>query len=80
MVDVDCGWLCVLKEVLGVLLSMGAWYRWWWVWLERCRDGIYAVDAWHCDVWVVCTCIVVCAIACFIGFWGSVFWWKCIPT
>ena len=26
MVDVDCGWLCVLKEVLGVLLGMGVWY------------------------------------------------------
>ena len=28
MVDDDCGWLCV---VLGVLLSMGVWYRLWWV-------------------------------------------------
>ena len=27
MVDGDCGWLCVLKKVLGVLLSKGAWYR-----------------------------------------------------
>ena len=80
MVDDDCGWLCVLKEVSGVLLSMGAWYRLWWVWLERCRDGSYAVNALHCDVWVVCACIVVCTVACFIGFWGSVFWWKCIPT
>ena len=80
MVDDDCGWLCVLKEVFGVLLSMGAWYRLWWVWLERCRDGSYAVNALHCDVWVVCACIVVCTVACFIGFWGSVFWWKCIPT
>ena len=24
----DSGWLCVLKEVLGVQLSMGAWYDW----------------------------------------------------
>ena len=24
----DRGWLCVLKEVLGVQLSMGAWYGW----------------------------------------------------
>ena len=22
----DCGWLCVLKEVLGVQLSVGVWY------------------------------------------------------
>ena len=21
-----------------------------WVWLERCRDGIYAVNALHCDL------------------------------
>ena len=27
----------------------------------------------HCDVWVVCACIVVCTVACFIGFWRSVF-------
>ena len=40
----------------------------WWVWLERCRDGSYAVN-----VWVVCACITVCTVACFIGFWGSVF-------
>ena len=32
-----------------------------------------AVNALRCDVWVVCTCIVVCIVACFIGFWGSVF-------
>ncbi len=63
-----------------LLLSMGVWYRLWWVWLERCRDGSYAVNALHCDVWVVCACIVVCTVACFIGFWGSVFWWKYIPT
>ena len=29
---------------------------------------------------VVCACIVMCIVACFIGFWGRVFWWKCIPT
>ena len=51
---------------------MGVWYRLWWVWLERCRDGSYAVNALHCDVWVVCACIVVCTVACFIGF-GEVF-------
>ena len=47
----------MLKEVLGVQLSMGAWYGLWWVWLERCRDGSYAANALHCDVWVVCVCI-----------------------
>ena len=67
----DCGWLCVLKEVLDVQLSMGARYGLWWVWLERCRDGSYAS---RCDVWVVCACIVMCIVACFIGFWGTVFW------
>ena len=41
----DCLWLCVLKEVLGVQLSIGAWYGLWWVWLESCRDGSYAVNA-----------------------------------
>ena len=65
----------VLREVLGVQLSMGAWYGSWWVWLERCRDSSYAVN-----VLVVCACSTVCTVACFIGFWESVFWWKCIPT
>ena len=37
----------MLKEVLGVQLSMGARYGLWWVWLERCRDGSYAL---RCDV------------------------------
>ena len=50
------------------------------MWLERCRDGSYAINALRCDVWVVCACIAVCIVACFIGFWGSVFCWKCIPT
>ena len=27
--------------------------RRWWLWLERCRDGSYAVKALRCDVWVV---------------------------
>ena len=56
MVDDDCEWLCVLKEVLGVHLSMGAWFRLWWVWLGRCRlrDGSYAENALRCDVCVVC--------------------------
>ena len=43
------------------------------MWLERCRDGSYAINALRCDVWVVCACIAVCIVACFIGFWGSVF-------
>ena len=38
----------------------------------------YTVNALHCDVCVVCACIVACTVACFIGFWGSVFWWKCV--
>ena len=76
----DCEWLCVLKEVLGVQLSMRAWHGLWWVWLERCRDGSYAINALRCDVWVVCARIAVGIVTCFIGFWGSVFWWKCIPT
>ena len=29
----DCGWWCVLKEVLGVQMSMGVWYRLGVVWL-----------------------------------------------
>ena len=28
------------------------------------------VNALHCDVWVVCACIAVCNVACFIGFLG----------
>ena len=55
-------------------------YGLWWVWLERCKDGSYAVNALCCDVWVVSACVVVCIVACYIGFWGSVFWWKCIPS
>ena len=37
----------------------------------------------HCasDVWVVCARLPMCIVACFVGFWGSVFcWWECIPT
>ena len=49
----------------------------WWVWLERCRDGSYATNASCCDVWVVCACITVCIVTCFIGFWGSV---LCVCT
>ncbi len=60
MIVVDC---CVLREVLGVQLSVGAWYRLWWVQLERYRDGSYAVN-----VWVVGACIMVCRVACFTGF------------
>ena len=43
------------------------------MWLERCRDGRYAVNATRCDVWVVCARLPVCIVACFVGFWGSVF-------
>ena len=52
---------------------MGVWYGLWWVWLERCRDGRYVVNASRCDVWVGCACLLVCIVACFVGFWGSVF-------
>ena len=34
-------------------LSMGV-VRIGWVWLERCRDGSYAVNALHCDVCSLC--------------------------
>ena len=44
-----------------------------WVWLERCRDGRYAVNALRCDVWVVCARLPVCTVACFFVFWGIVF-------
>ena len=27
----------------------------------------------RCDVWVDCACLPVCIVACFVGFWGSVF-------
>ena len=64
----------MLKEVLGVQLSMGARYGLWWVCLERCRDGSYAINALRCDGWVVCAHIAMCIVACFIGFWGTVFW------
>ena len=59
---------------------VGVWYDLQWVWLERCRDGRYAVNALRCDVWVVCAHLPVCLVACFVGFWGIVFWWECIPT
>ena len=62
----DCRWLCVLKELLGVHL---AWYGLWWVWLERCRDSSYAVNALRCVVWVAGACIVVCI---FTVFWGNI--------
>ena len=31
------------------------------------------VNALRCDVWVLCACIVVCIVACFIGFWDIFF-------
>ena len=64
----------MLKEVLGVPLSMGARYGLLWLRMERCRDGSYAIYALRCDVWVVCARIAMCIVACFIGFWGTVFW------
>ena len=61
-----------------MVLCMGVWYGLWWVWLERCRDGRYAVNASRCDVWVVCGRVPVCIVTCFLGFW-EVFFAKCIP-
>ena len=69
-VRVAVGWRCGTVggdcEWCGVrLLCMG-------VWLERCRNGSYAINALRCDVWVVCAClrILVCIVACFVGFWA----------
>ncbi len=42
------------------------------MWLERCRDGRYAVNTSRYDVWVVCARLPVCIVACFVGF-GEVF-------
>ena len=39
----------------------------------------YVVKALHCDVWVVCACIKVCIVACFISFWGSVILYIILP-
>ena len=80
MVDGDnCGLLCVERSI-GCAVE-GAWYGLWWVWLERCRDGSYAVNALHCDVWVVCAYITY-SVHCRLFHWilGKCFWWKCIPT
>ena len=63
--------VCV-EGIIGCAVEYRVWYGLWWVWLERCRDGSYAVKALCCDVWVVCTCIAICIVACFIGFWGLV--------
>ena len=41
--------------------------------LERCRDGRYSINALHCDVQLVCLFIGVCIVACFLAFWGEVF-------
>ena len=56
--------------VCSTVLYMGVWYGLWWVWLERCRDGGYAVNASRCDVWVVCARLPMCIVTCFLGFWG----------
>ena len=39
----------------------------------ECRDGSYTINALRYDLGVVCACIMVCIVACFIGFWGRVF-------
>ena len=40
---------------------------------SKVMDGRYVVNASRCDVWVVCARLPVCIVACFVGFWGSVF-------
>ena len=65
----DCGWWCGVR-----LLRMG-------VWLERCRDGSYAINTLRYDVWVIGACLPVCIVACFVGFGVSVFGTSAsIPT
>ena len=79
----DCGLCCALKKVMGVqFLCMGVWHRLWHVWLERCRDGRYSINALHCDVQLICSYIGVCIIACFLVFLGGwkCFLWRYIPT
>ena len=39
--------------------------------LERCRDGRYSINALHCDVQLVCSCIGVYIVACFLAFMGG---------
>ena len=46
-------WVRVKMIVDGEGCCVGTWFGLQWVWLERCRDGRYAVNALHCDVWVV---------------------------
>ena len=55
----DCGWWCGVR-----LLRMG-------VWLERCRDGNYAINALRCDVW---GCLIKCPLG--VGYFVKcVVWW-----
>ena len=74
MVMIVDGGVAVLKDVVYVV-----WFNLWWVWLERCRDGRYVVNALRCDVWVVWACLPVCIVACFVGFWGNVFLFLVSP-
>ena len=43
------------------------------MWLERCKDGRYAVNASSCDVWVVCARLPVCALSLVSLVFGEVF-------
>ena len=52
---------------------MGVCYDLWWVWLERCRDGRYTVNALHCDMWVVCARLPNALLLVPLVRWGSVF-------
>ena len=50
-------------------------------WKDVGMVATWYVNASRCDVWVVCACLPVCIVTCFVGFWEGVFcWWKCIPT
>ena len=66
----------MMVDVVGLLcMLVGVWCCRELLCSERCRVGRYAVNALRCDVWVVCACIAMCIVACFVGFW-----WKCIPN
>ena len=49
-----------------------------WVWLERCRDGSYAVNALHCDV---CSLCMPSGVHCCLFHWflGQCFWVEVHP-
>ena len=66
-VRVVVGWWCALKGVVyGGVVGL------WWVWLGKCRDGRYAVNASHSDVWVVCARLL-CALSLISLVFGEVF-------